>query len=692
MSRQDTLLAWAFTGMLIVLAMSVYAGSVSGSFAFDDHFAITGNLALRPSSPWRAIWETDFWGQDASSETSHKSWRPLTAASFRASYMLAAALLPNAPSSVDDPAWDAFAKSDDVAAHFRTVNIVLHGMCTAVLFWLLRSVVLVPIGDVSMRSDVALASAALFAVHPVHVEAVAGIVGRAELLCALMYMGAMGVWMAWLVEAETPARQAVAGMIFALAAAGAVLAKETGFTLIAVLIGYEALRATVRGALPRAACLRIAALVAGGCVYMAVRLGITVTFNLSNYRHLENPIAYERGSLLWANIVLLAGEYGRLLVWPAVMCADYSFNAIPLARSWADARVVAATVGLIVLACAGLEAGRRVVCHRSRPALAAALLLGWLVATYLPASNVLFFVGTMVGERLLYLPSATCCGLAAWAAYAALGGAGWRRQAGSRAAFFALLGIAIALGAGRTASRGQDWMSEEALFGSAANEGKCAGSAKVQMHAGILARRSEDWDEALRRFKVALAIEPEYCANHYWLGVTYLVKDDLRMAVSELQIAMTCKYVVHKTGPVLISIYTRLVHEYPGNAVYYGDLAKIFVALNNPERALQALETALALNPTLAPFHELRVAIMERAGVGNADEARALQKRVSQLVAVATDVTKAREVVSRAPASERAALKQQLATLAALAMSSEQDVTGVLGRARVLEIVGRKEG
>ena len=441
--------------------------------------------------------------------------------------------------------------------------------------------------------------------------------------------------------------------------------------------------------------LRWTIIAAGVGAYFAIRLSITVTFGLSNYRHLENPIAYQTGEGVWINIVLLAGQYGWLSLWPSVMCADYSFNAIPLATEWSDPRVTYVLAIFAILAGACLFSLYKIVAHRSRPALGVLALLGWILVTYLPASNVFFYVGTMVGERLLYLPTLGLVLLGAWGVYSLLGCDGADRMHGSRALFFALLGLAIALGSARTISRVEDWTSEEALFGQAAAEPLCAGSAKTQMHRGILFRRERKWRPALARFKAALKIEPEYCANHHWLGLTYLDMGKLRKAVTHLQQGLSCVYTMAQSGPPLIAIYGSLIQQYPGNYVYYVDLAKIFVTLDKPGPALRALDTSLALNPTVKATHELKISILDALGrQEQATTARQARDTVLEFVRIATQPetrkaflaslsARASPSSSYSPSETRAYLDR----IAALATLDSQDVSSILPPQEIAQIV-----
>ena len=70
-------------------------------------------------------------------------------------------------------------------AGYRAVNILLHGLASVLLLWLgLR---------LGLREAEAGAVALLFAVHPIHTEAVNAVVGRADLLVAVGVFAGLGL-------------------------------------------------------------------------------------------------------------------------------------------------------------------------------------------------------------------------------------------------------------------------------------------------------------------------------------------------------------------------------------------------------------------------------------------------------------------------------------------------------------------
>ena len=135
---------------LSALCCTSYWNSLSGELVHDDIFAIRDNADVRLETPLFALLSNDFWGKAMSDPTSHKSYRPLTVLTFRLNYQLHGL----------DP-WG-----------YHAVNVFLHALCT-VLFWLLC-------GCLVFRNDVvggestplSLQAAAVFAVHPIHTEAV----------------------------------------------------------------------------------------------------------------------------------------------------------------------------------------------------------------------------------------------------------------------------------------------------------------------------------------------------------------------------------------------------------------------------------------------------------------------------------------------------------------------------------------
>lgn len=167
----------------------------------------------------------------------------------------------------------------------------------------------------------------------------------------------------------------------------------------------------------------------------------------------DNPVAREASffTRMLTFLYLPAFNLG-LILWPAWLSFDWSMDSIRPLSMAIDPRNVATLlfyVGLAALA-------RKVILVR-RCRLIHLLGLALLVLPFLPAANLFFYVGFVVAERILYLPSAGFCFLLA---------AGLDNlMAGPRRKLVKVgLVITLTLFVLRTIQRNRDWADEEQLY------------------------------------------------------------------------------------------------------------------------------------------------------------------------------------------------------------------------------------
>lgn len=82
-SRDLVLPALAPEVCVFVVAVICFICSLDGEFVFDDSEAIVGNKDVKLESPWTSVFSNDFWGNKLATNTSHKSYRPLTVLTYR---------------------------------------------------------------------------------------------------------------------------------------------------------------------------------------------------------------------------------------------------------------------------------------------------------------------------------------------------------------------------------------------------------------------------------------------------------------------------------------------------------------------------------------------------------------------------------------------------------------------------------
>ena len=374
--------------MLVVFLISVvtYRNVYRCDFVFDDHLAIRRNRDVDTSeTSWRDVWSHDFWGKDLKAIDSHKSWRPITVLSFRLDHYF----------------------FEFNASYYHVMNSVYHALVSSCVvpfcFYLFcrdhestnRNVL-----------DQALMAGILFAVHPVHVEAVAGTVGRADILCAGFAM------LSFFLHGKGFQFISILMLIFAT------LCKDTGITLVIVLSAQHVLSKVKsdQWMYPHrwgvVIWSRIVTIYVGVLMlYMYVRSIIMNESTLQSsglIRRTENPFAFTNGTTWVMSTAYLHGRYANLLVNPlAELCAEYSYNCIPAVQSVFDSRNVLSVLTYTV-SCLAIAYGL-VARHQG-----VLLCLLWIFIPMIPASNIFMKVGTLLAERLLYVPSLGYCCLVAF--------------------------------------------------------------------------------------------------------------------------------------------------------------------------------------------------------------------------------------------------------------------------------------
>ena len=347
----------------------------------------------------------------------------------------------------------------------------------------------------------ALAAAALFAVHPVHVEAVALGVNQGELAVGLLLCWAS----AWYIRARRRgglrARDAAGILLLYLAAA---LFKENalilpGLLLLAELTVVREPRGTLRPfylACGLACALLIAArsLVLGGDT-----IGTFTAPSLTG-----GP----GGRAL--TMLGVVPHWARLLLWPAELQADYGPAEIVAATGWGPAQ----WIGLGLL----LAAGVFLVVVRRRAA-ALGFGLGWIAMALIPVNNVLVPTGIALAERTLFLASAG----AALAIGAVLGPVlqptGRSPAPALRGVAIAAVGVLLALGVWRSRSRILVWHDQGTLLHQTVADAPKSIGARLS-----LVRFLEDSGsvaDARRHYREATRLNPGQLAQDRALGDQY---------------------------------------------------------------------------------------------------------------------------------------------------------------------------
>lgn len=330
---------------MLVVAIC-YANSLSNEFILDDKAIVVANPAIRSIRPLQFL-TAPYWKQEQGAGI----YRPLTVFSF----------------SIDYALWQLW------PAGFRLTNLLLHALNGFLVFLLVRSMAVRPLA--------ALAAMLIYAAHPVHTEAVAGIVGRSELLAALCFLSG------WLFFRR--GQTAIPAALFALS----LLSKENAIVFPAIIAIDMFLSQGCEFRKVLAAWRRFAVVAVVAAAYLVLRISVLGGFGISA------PAQYQGGRLSLVERWMTSGrvflEYFRLLFMPVEVAGDYDFNAIPIAGvlDWD------AWVGILIVIGTLFSAW---FYRRRNPAVAMGLIFP--ILALLPVSNWILPISVLMAERFLYLP------------------------------------------------------------------------------------------------------------------------------------------------------------------------------------------------------------------------------------------------------------------------------------------------
>lgn len=425
------------TAVLLAAVLLAYANTVVNQFAMDDELYILRNPQVTDPSLQRLF----------SPNPVSALFRPVAFGTLALNW--------------------AFGGANPIGYH--VLNILLHAGST----WLFYLLLLEFLAGVPKSEAIAFAAALLFAVHPIHTEAVAWVVGRAELLAAgFLFAG-------WILHLRDRPVASLACF------AAAMLSKESAVVFLPlILLGDYVLDKWK----PRATY-------ALGAGLTLLYLGVVRTmeggrFGPADIPVVDNPLAHLSAGWRILNAARVAWKYVALQIYPAVLSCDYSFNQIPVFRDWRH------TLPAALAAIAILSLWLWAVLKKRREWVLAG---GIYFAGFAVTANVLLPTGTIMGERLVYLPSAGFCLLLAlmW---------NWIRRKKQILAWSLLGVIALAFSV-RAIARNRDWRDTLALYSSAVR----AVPNDAKMHANLAGEyfARNRLDEAAREYQNALRINPD---------------------------------------------------------------------------------------------------------------------------------------------------------------------------------------
>ena len=456
-------------------------------------------------------------------------------------------------------------------AGYHVVNVLLH-LLNSLLLWRLLLRLAVPGAWVV---------AAVFAAHPLHVESVAWIIERKDVLSGLFYLTAVLVWLRFL-EQPRPWRYGLALLLFI----AGLLSKSVVVTLPAALLivqWWKTDRITGKDLQRLAPFFLVALLITAGDLY-----------------------SYDSGRInldyTWSERILIASRavwfYVGKLAWPSDLSVIYPLWNISLGDPWAWLYLAAA------MALAGVLWLTR---HRiGRGPLAGALFFVVTLSPALGFVNHTYMGYSLVADRFQYLAG---IGVMAVIIGAAVHGAS-RLSGGLKMGGTGLLMVLLALLGTTTWRQADIYRDDVTLFSHIVSLNFTARNAHRNLGLGLF--RAGRPEEALAAARIAAEQRPDEARSYSLLG--RLLKDLQRMEEAEehyhrvLELNprneealkyLATSYFNRKRYREALDLYRKLSEVEPDNAKTHNNIGAALIYLGQSEAAVRSFEHALSLDPTL---------------------------------------------------------------------------------------------
>lgn len=464
-------------GLFFVLVFLIYGKTLDGDFVFDDRYVVNSSdiFTLRN---FNNIITSPYWSTESG------LYRPITLVSYAVNYSI-----------FGTKPWS-----------FHLINLILYAWSCYLIFIFVKKL--------TQKELLAFLSALIFLILPIHSEAVANIIGRAEIL-ALFFS------LLFLLEIIKEKPKTILAGLWLLLALGS---KENAAIIIplGLILFFQKNTGLKYKDWPLTLW--------GAFIYFGSRLQVLGWNYFSNLETsiVENPLKFEPLIPRIATSFKILAIYLQKTFWPFNLCSDYSYNQIPVLKNFTD---ISAVVGLIIFMVAVASI---FIFWRRAPIIsfsAAIFVFGFLIT-----SNIFFTTGTVAGERLMYYPS---LGLVIILAY-------FLTLLVKRSNLYLKILVVMSILSLTTFYslkshfRSLDWLTEKSLFTSAA---KCApNSVLSRSNYGAIYYQVGDVENAEKELVAAEKIYNGYPKGLNNLGLVYWKKGQKEKAQEYFLKALDFKF------------------------------------------------------------------------------------------------------------------------------------------------------
>ncbi|RJP74732.1 MAG: tetratricopeptide repeat protein [Candidatus Abyssobacteria bacterium SURF_17] len=523
-----------------LLAAIVFCNTLPNDFVWDDNELIVNNPSVHGLSEAGSFLSRHFWSQSGQPST-RGYYRPFILFSYAVDYTLWG---PN-------------------PLGFHLTNLLWHALASALVgLFILR---------VTNSSTAALVAGAFFAVHPVHVESVAFVSGRTDVIATALMLVSILLFFRRNDGRAGNLKVALSLAFFALA----LLAKEIAVVLPALVLVGDLARKSAGG--------KRAAWPVHTIYWLVLALYLTARFGLLNIAPSLQEKLSPREILF--TMPLVFWDYLRLLVLPIHLCADYVVH-VQQGPTIANLAAIGALIiaggaiafSLIFSVGAQHAAPARRIAARS----VTAFFATWIFLGLLPVLQIIP-ISALKAERFLYLSSVGFCALVGMVVSSEVNRmnvCGKPAQAARHFLNAALIIVMVVLSV-LTIRRNTVWKNEFVLYHTTV---LCApDNFRVQYNLGNAYFRKGDVQNAIRHTEIALQLRPDLPQASYNLGVMHAAQGSFDKAEA---------------------MYRRAIQLDPSYALAHNNLAVLLYSRGNLQEAKAEWQKALSLDPTLEQARE----------------------------------------------------------------------------------------
>ena len=526
---------------IVLITLAAYSGSLRNDFVdWDDQEYVANNPLIKNLS-FPAI-------RELFTRTYQATYNPLVFLSFAIEYSLVR-LNP---------------------FYYHLNNTILHCINSVLVFFLVMLL--------SKNLLVSLLSGVLFGVHPLHVESVAWVTERKDVLSAVFFLSAF-IGYIFYCRRRTIARYCGILLLFLLS----LLSKPAGITLPIMLIAYDVLLLNRRGmsVLPDKIPFILISLIFGGITLYVQQTGGGVDIEVS-YSLAEKVFIVYYSYFFYILKTLFPVTLSALYPYPKIIAFLSPLSCIS---------------GICVALCAAAVFYFRTCRVMTFYAL-------FFFITLVPGLKVIPFGNSIVADRFAYIPSLGLLALLATGIVALCNqSARWKLTAGVCCSIIITACFALL-----TYERCSVWKDSMALWTDTVRKSPEAELAQYGL--GSAYGKAGDLHQAIAAYNRALSLAPSFIDAHISLGnalrvigkhaeATEQIKKSLAFDVKKPRSYLVLGEICREAGNLdeALSYYSTAARADATLAEAYVGIGNVYRKKGMPEKALAAYNQALALNP-----------------------------------------------------------------------------------------------